>query len=116
MDSPEEMIFALEKQISCLQIESEPMRASGNDLLKEETALKELNTALADMVANLNGISLNSEPLPRPIAMPEIYLLAPVLIVSQKSLIQHYTQAIELKARAWIMDMWLKLTADTQLF
>lgn len=55
MDTPGERISALEKQVFSLQNENESMRASGTDLLKEKTALKEHNTALADIIANLNS-------------------------------------------------------------
>ncbi len=51
----EEQVSTLQSQVSTLQNENDSMRASGNDLLKEKTALKEHNTALADMIANLNS-------------------------------------------------------------
>ena len=72
MHSSEEIILALEeqvstlqKQVSTLQNENNSMRASGNDFLKEKTALKEHNTTLADMIANLNSYVIqlrNSAP------------------------------------------------------
>ena len=55
MDSPEERLFFVEKQVSTLLNENESMRAAGNDLLKEKIALREQNSALADMISNLNG-------------------------------------------------------------
>lgn len=38
-----------------MQNENDLMRTSGNNLLKEKTALKEHNLAFIDMIANLNG-------------------------------------------------------------
>lgn len=55
MHSSEKIVLALKKQVSTLQNENNSMCASGNNLLKEKTALKEHNTTLADMIANLNS-------------------------------------------------------------
>lgn len=64
MESTEERVIFLEKKLSTLQGENDSMRASGNDLLKEKIALKEHNSALADMIANLNSYitQLRSSP------------------------------------------------------
>lgn len=51
----EEQVFTLQSQISTLQNKNNLMRASRNNFLKEKTLLKEHNTALADMIANLNS-------------------------------------------------------------
>lgn len=111
MDSPAERIIALVEQVSSLQKENESLRASGNDLQKEKTALKEQNTALADTIANLNGyVTLLRTSAPTATSITtnphrEQIIPDPPLFAGDRS-----------KARAWIMDMRLKLTADTQLF
>ena len=116
MDSVEERVLFLEKQVSTLQSENESMRASGNDLLKEKIALKEHNTVLADMIANLKSYitqlrasaSTNNNANIPPITTTshrEQKIPDPPLFAGDRS-----------KARAWIMDMRLKLAADTQLF
>lgn len=51
----EEQGSNLQSQISTLQNKNDSMRASGNDLLKEKIALKEHNSALANMIANLDS-------------------------------------------------------------
>lgn len=51
----EEQVFTLQSQVCSLQNKNDSTRASGNDLLKEKDALKEHNSALADMIANLNS-------------------------------------------------------------
>ena len=92
------------------------MRASGNDLLKEKIELKEHNTVQADIIANLNGYitQLRSSAFTNhPANTPSITTTShreqkipdPPLFAGNRS-----------KARAWIIDIRLKLTADTQLF
>ena len=116
MDFLEERVLFLKKQVSTLQSENESMRASGNDLLKEKIELKEHNTVQADMIANLNGYitqlrssaSTNhhaNSPSITTTSHREQKIPDPPLFAGDRS-----------KARAWIMDMRLKLTADTQLF
>lgn len=108
MDSPEERIPPLEKQVFTLQNENESMRASGDDLLKEKIALKEHNTALADMIANLNSyvtLLRASAPINDHAQIPAIATNSrreqkipdPPLFAGDRS-----------KAQAWIMDMRLK--------
>lgn len=109
-------MFSLEKQVSTLQNENESIHASGNDLLKEKIALKEHNTALADMIANLNSYVTQrqaSAPINNLAQIPHIATNShpgqkipdPPLFAGDRS-----------KALAWIMDIRLKLTADTQLY
>ncbi len=91
------------------------MRASGNELLKEKIALKEHNTALASMIANLNSYVTQlraSAPIGNHAQIPPIATNShcerkipdPPLFAGDRS-----------KARAWIMGIRLKLTANTQL-
>lgn len=92
------------------------MRATGNDLLKEKNALKDHNLVLADIVTNLNGYitqlrvsapsgnHAHNQPVITT-SLREQKIPDPPLFAGDRS-----------KARAWIMDMRLKLAADAQLF
>lgn len=116
MDSPEERLLFLEKQLSTLRNENESMLASRNDLLKEKIALKEHNSALADMISNLNGYITQ---LRASVPTDNLANTQPILTTS------HREQKIpdpplfagnKSKARAWIMDLRLKLAAENQFF
>lgn len=116
MDSPEERLLFLEKQLSTLRNENETMLASGNDLLKEKIALKEHNSALADMISNLNGYITQ---LRASVPTDNLANTQPILTTS------HREQKIpdpplfagnKSKARAWIMDLRLKLAAENRFF
>ena len=110
----EEGVFVFENQVSTLQSKTKMMRASGNDLLREKIALKEHNTVLTDMIANAyitqlraSASTYNQANIP-PIATTshrEQKISDPPIFAGNRS-----------KARAWIMDIRFKLTADTQHF
>ena len=118
----EEQVSALQSQVSTLQNENDSMRASGNDLLKEKTALKEHNSALADMIANLNGyitqLRTSSPGTKDANAQPDAssHPIVPVPHREQKIPDPPLFSGDRSKARTWIMDMRLKLAADAQLF
>ena len=92
------------------------MLASGNDLLKEKIALKEHNSALADMISNLNGYITQ---LRASAPTDNLANTQPLLTTSHREQKISDTPLFtgdKSKARAWIMDMRLKLAADTQFF
>lgn len=110
MDYSEERVFFLEKQVSTLQKENESMRASGKNLLKEH------NTVLTDMIANLNGYITKLR-----VAAPTDYHAnkPPIITTShreQKIPDPPLFTADRSKAQAWIIGMRLKLANETQLF
>ena len=116
MDSLEERVFFLEKQVSTLQSKNKLMRTSGNNLLKEKIELKEHNTVQANMIANLNSYITQL----RSSASTNYHVNTPSITTTfhceQKILDAPLFAGNRSKVRAWIMDMRLKLTADTQLF
>ena len=129
MHSSEEIVLALKEQVSTLQSqvstlqkENNSMRTSGNDLLKEKTALKEQNTTLADIIANLNSYvtqlqnSALTASAPTALAASTTTPTAANPYREQKIPDSPLFAGDRSKARAWIMDMRLKLTADTQFF
>ena len=116
MDSLEKKIFFLKRQISTLHSKNELMCASENDFLKEKIKLKEHNTIQAIMITNLNGYinQLRS-------SISTIHHANTLSIITTS----HRGQKIpdpplfawnRSKAQAWIVDMRLKLTANTQFF
>ena len=116
MDSMEERLFFLEEKLATLQSENESMRASGNDLLKEKIALKEHNSALADMIANLNGYITQLRSAPPSDNNANTQPVASTPHREQKIPDPPPFSGDRSKARTWIMDMRLKLAADAQLF
>ena len=92
------------------------MLASGNDLLKEKIALKEHNSALADMISKLNGYITQ---LRASAPTDNLTNTQPLLTTSHREQNISDTPLFtgdKSKARAWIMDMRLKLAADIQFF
>ena len=116
MDSSDERVFSLEQQVSTLQRENESMSASRNDLLKEKIELKEHNTVLADMIANLNGYITQLQSSASTNNQTNIPSIATTFHREQKIPDPLLFAGDRSKVRARIMDMRLQLSADTQHF
>ncbi len=116
MNSMEERLFFLGEKLSTPQSENESMRVSGNNLLKEKIALKENNSVLADMIANLNGYVTQLRSSPPSDNNANTQPVASTSNRKQKIPDPPLFSGDRSKARTWIMNRHLKLAADAQLF